>query len=263
MCRLPNPAYLSFSILAVFASNLTLHASTLATSTASAGTNTCKHEALTAASCNVSAYFSGQPVEGAQSSAAITATGLAADLTVNGLAGNGTFDPLPLYQGANATATAQWSIPLIITGASGTGDLVVSFFGNGSAGADCGEPGICTTYPFLQIAAGVNQDAINLGLQNPPNGDFSLELPVMFNSGLVLTTVLSTGQLNPNGYFTEFDSANVQVTGFEVTNTQGLILPGARLTLVPEPKLMPVTAGALMLLAAAKISRRFCTIRRR
>ena len=215
---------LALVYLAICAALPALGAST-ATVSATAGPNSCSQSNPFVVNCSVN-----------QAGVSQTATASGVANATWAPDGTGFLEATANDFGPNTTSFASvfWSLPLMVTGASGSGNLQVTFNGfqmniTTTPGSASVTPGVFTLGAFTT----------NLTLPNGGPANFSATAPITFNS---LTTFSFAFQATASGTFFNngtyaFDGADGKVLfpTFLVTNASGAVIPGATVQFAPEP----------------------------
>ena len=136
-----------------------------------------------------------------------------------------------------ASGTASWSQPLVVRGGTGTGVVLFDYLGQGT---QTGDPaGITCTVSTPQSSS--PQNSCQLDVFAP----FTFDVPFNWSTTLFVRTMV------PN-----FESSTLQETSVawtlslqsvSVLYTQGGVIPGARVDLVPEPGTLSSGIGAILI----------------
>jgi hypothetical protein len=179
--------------------------------------------------------------------------------------------PFLASQSGQATVKDSSSEYLLVTGGTGTGTLTLDFLATGSGAAsdltymnfvtnfgsidspypDCGPMGVVCTWqftanPLYQSVTGYAPTSQTIVIP------FTFGVPVLFTEMFTLD-----GEENdPEGPFA-MASAQIEQTGFSVTDSNGNAVPGAQLTIVPEPSTALLFAIPAAILIAGNLRRVF------
>lgn len=200
-------------------------ASSIRSVSATAGSNSCSQAGTTTAGCNVS--LSGNPNGPATASGLAIATwdtpGGRLEATSDG------FGP-----STSATASVSYSNMLIVTGASGSGDLVIQF--DGFQNTLSSAPGTASVSP-RSVTLGANSTSLTFPLSP---GSYSATLPVSFGVfGSLTVSFLRFGERNHvsrrHVRDRECGRGSFSFSTFVVTDANGAPISGASVGFIPEP----------------------------
>ncbi len=212
-------------------------ATSFTSAAASFGATMCNQSGTTSAVCNVNGTVGSQTAR-ASASATSSWTSSAPGVLEATASGFG--------EGTSAQAAVSYSNLLMVTGATGSGDLQINFVGFQDN--------------IVNIPAGASVSALTVGVGSSsttatlPGGGptaFSVVLPIAFNTPVLFSASFSataTGTFFHDGTFA-LDEADgiLQFPSFAVTSVTGLAIPGATVSFVPEPASWVLFGSGLLL----------------
>jgi len=233
----------------------------------SSGPTGCGQTSFSSASCSFTAYnedpYGGEEVHGSASASSAFGALSGAALVQAGQSVFGTN-----FVSVQGGFSAEFNDPVLVTGGSGTGTLVVDFSWSAGAVANYGEG----VWPSFTVVVGTSSESWTSSATDPVGPTCSSELPctgsgtvdisVPFTFGGV-TTVGGSASVALNTFDGEFffgstlnSSASLTLTGFSVYDASGNLVPGAMVTPILSPE--PGTVSLLMCGALV-----FCALLRR
>ncbi len=197
-------------------------AGSMASVSASADSATCSQSGLTSAACSVS-FPVGSQTESAAASATDTWAPGRLEATADGFGPN-----------TNALANVAFSNSLIVTGASGSGDLQIIF--SGFQMNTLNSPGGASVSP---VGVSLGSFSRSAALPNGSPGNFSVVAPVTFDSATLFSVAFqanAAGTFFHDGTFARNSADGIlNFPTFVVTDSSGKVIPGASVQFVPEP----------------------------
>ncbi len=230
--KLFAPCLLALMGLPAFASSVT-------SASASAGVSSCSQSGSNSAICSASVSVGSQT---ATASASATATWPSGRLeaTADGFGTN-----------TNALAGVMFSNPLIVTGATGSGNLEVIFSGfqtvilNSVGGAS-----------VSPLSVTVGSLSTTFTLPNGAPGTFFATEPVSFGTPIPFSAAfqaMASGTFFHDGSFARNDADGILVfPTFVVTDSTGKVIPGASVMFTPEPASWLLAVVGLLWLAMVR-----------